>query len=83
MMSKETFESLIARMEAAADNTGNALAFWQQVAWVLRVWSDAKDGWVPVVHFDPRYNAGLRDLETAFKRFGASLFTAANERAFA
>lgn len=82
-MRKESFESLIDRMEEAAENTGNALAFWQQVALVLRVWEGIKDGWFPAVHFDPRYNDGLRDLAAASKRFGSSLVSAANQRAFA
>lgn len=82
-MRKEPFESLISRMEVAADKSGCAKAFWQNVALVLIVWDDIKRGWTPVVSFDARYNEGLRDLEAAYRRFGSSLVVAANQRAFA
>ncbi len=82
-MAKENFETLITRMEAAADKTGNSISFWQQVSLVLTIWSDSKRGWMPVVEFDPRHNTGLRDLADAFRNFGDRLLGAVNQRAFA
>lgn len=81
-MERETFENLVDRMETAAEKSGDAMAFWQQVALVLQIWRDCKGGWFPVVTFDPRYQPGLRDLEAASKRFGIALVDAANQRAF-
>jgi hypothetical protein len=82
-MRKETLESLITRMDDAADKSGCASAFWRQVALVLIVWDDVKRGWMPVVGFDPNCNEGLRDLADAYRQFGSSLVVAANQRAFA
>lgn len=82
-MAQCTFSNLINRMDDAADRSGCASAFWQQVALVLRVWESVKEGWMPVVQFDPRYNHGLSDLSAAYKRFGGLLVSEANSRAFA
>jgi hypothetical protein len=79
----ETLEGLIDRMEVAADKSGCASRFWQQVSIVLIVWEDVKRGWAPTVQYDHRYQQGLRDLADAYRRFGQRLVDAVNQRAFA
>lgn len=75
-------ETLIKSMERQANLSGDAQCWWNTCSLILTVWSDCKDGWFPVSRLDPQNNPALRDLATAFKRFGAELLAAVNVRVF-
>lgn len=82
MKPAKTLNAQIAQMEKAARCSENAGLFWKQIALVLQVWQSTKQGFMPTVQFDPRYQGGLRDLAAAYNRFKSALVDAVNVIAF-